>query len=397
MINYLARLWSLGTQDEPARWRRQIALTNQVGIFAAAATAPYQIFFIFYGLWPYLGLFCANLIFIAVYLSVVYLNHRKRHVLARKVMLCNACSHAFIATWFVSSGAGVHLFYFAIGSFIALVSDRGNNKLQAVQPIAIGALFVTSHFAFAGTNALTPLPQNVLDVMFAVSALGVLTLSAIFSFLFHREIDLAEQELTLNNNRLSELSSTDTLTGLANRRQLDKLLAQACTRLQRRFQPLSLVMCDVDFFKAYNDKLGHIAGDVALQRVADALRNAVSRQGDLVARYGGEEFAVVLPNTDEQGARRVADALRYAIADLHLPRADGDGCDQLTISVGATTLSTPAAQVSPEQLLQRADEALYLAKANGRNRAEHLYLETSSVDMMLVDTPPLKATDTAFS
>ncbi|SDS11336.1 diguanylate cyclase (GGDEF) domain-containing protein [Halopseudomonas xinjiangensis] len=369
MVNNLAWLWSAGTQGKTSRVRRKIALTNQVAIFGCVTVLPYQLFYLVDGLSPYTGIFTVNLVFMLAYAAVLYLNYRGESTTARNLLVGSGCVHALAATVFLSSAAGGHLFYFAVAGFLALVHEQMRASRFILLPLGVGVLYCVCQFVFTPERALLTLPERYLQIMYALSVFGVLTLSAVFSYLFHREIDMAEQEMTRNNRVLEELSSTDTLTSLANRRRLDDFLERASQRLQRRFQPLSLIMCDVDHFKPYNDLLGHPAGDACLQRIADTLRDTVCRQGDLVARYGGEEFAVVLPNTDRLGAMQVAETLRLAVQDLSLPHVPGSE-QQVTISLGVTSVATPATTVTPAELIRRADEALYRAKANGRNRVE---------------------------
>lgn len=368
----LTPLWAAGTLDRSSQAKRPIVLTNQVAFFAGVAPLPYQLFFIVYSLGEYLGIFLANAAFTLVYMGVIGLNYLGWNREAKILMLGNSCAHALVATAFVGSEVGIQLFYFAIGCFLALSYDRGHGGRFMVMMFGIGCLFLIAHFGFPAERALSPLPSGYIPVMFALSAIAVLLLLGGFSMLFRKEIDDAHQALIETNQQLTELSTTDTLTGLGNRRQLDAQLARACMRLRRRFQPLSLIMCDVDHFKIYNDNLGHPAGDACLKQVAEALSKAVLRKGDLVARYGGEEFAVVLPNTDAEGALLVAQALRKAVLDLKLPHIQQTEQSYVTISVGVATLNSPAPDTSPSEMLARADEALYLAKANGRNRVEAL-------------------------
>lgn len=177
-----------------------------------------------------------------------------------------------------------------------------------------------------------------------------------------RRLDEANRELT-------RLSSVDGLTGISNRRQFDECLAREWARAQRTGTPLSLLMCDVDFFKQYNDLYGHQAGDECLRSVADVLQSKVKRPTDLAARYGGEEFVVVLPDTDIDGACRVADAVREGIAALGRPHR-GARIGILSVSVGVASAVPKRDGMSGERLLAAADAALYVAKQNGRNRVE---------------------------
>ncbi|MGQ7861254.1 diguanylate cyclase [Pseudomonas sp. 32A] len=163
---------------------------------------------------------------------------------------------------------------------------------------------------------------------------------------------------------LSELAATDALTGLANRRTLDQRLRLEWDRAQRSAEPLTVLMIDVDHFKAFNDRHGHQGGDEALRTVARVIESNIRRPADLAARYGGEEFAVVLPHTDSQGARVIAEHMRSSVE--HLPRVGGDTVP-ITVSIGLSTW-TKNSRTTLEELLLNADQALYEAKHTGRNR-----------------------------
>ncbi|MEP0872061.1 PleD family two-component system response regulator [Trichocoleus desertorum AS-A10] len=178
---------------------------------------------------------------------------------------------------------------------------------------------------------------------------------------------LLQQQLQEANFALQHLATTDSLTGLANRRRFDECFAQEWRRMAREQQPLSLLLGDVDFFKLYNDTYGHRAGDKCLQEVAKALQSMMKRSGDLAARYGGEEFAVILPNTDESGALVVAEAIRTSIRALKIAHSCSKIGEHVTLSLGVATI-VPRAQTSPELFFTAADAALYRAKEEGRDR-----------------------------
>jgi len=174
-------------------------------------------------------------------------------------------------------------------------------------------------------------------------------------------------QLVHQRRLLEQLASLDGLTGIPNRRQFDATLLKEWHRCQRNGQPLSLIVADVDFFKKYNDTLGHAAGDRVLQEVAATLRQGARRPGDLVARYGGEEFVLLLPETDAASARDMAHALQALLQEKALPHPDSSVSASITLSMGGTTL-VPTAETLDPQFFACADAALYAAKAQGRNR-----------------------------
>ncbi len=166
---------------------------------------------------------------------------------------------------------------------------------------------------------------------------------------------------------LKRLANMDGLTQVANRRRFDECLQNEWRRCMREKHPLSLILCDVDFFKAYNDTYGHQAGDETLIQIAQAIFKSAKRAGDLVARYGGEEFAVVLPNTHASGAIEVAETIRMHVRELGIANINSAVSEYVTVSLGVSTV-IPTKQISPELLVAAADRALYQAKSQGRDR-----------------------------
>ena len=371
MLAVVRRLWSSGVAGNPVSLRRQIELCNQVGLFGAAATLPYQVFYFFYDFALYRGVFHANLLFIVTYLLVLVLNHRGRYSAARNLLLVNACSQLFVVTFFISAGAGVHLFYFTLAAILVFLFQSLQVRMYSAIMTVFGSLYVAAHFLFPEGSVPAPVPSPWIDIMYAGSVAGVLTLSGVFLYLFRKNIDQAENELTITNRDLETLSSTDPLTSLANRRGLDETLEREWARLSRYPGVLSVIMCDVDHFKRFNDHYGHDGGDRCLQQIATALRSAISRPSDLVARYGGEEFALVLPGTDEDGARFLGEKLRAAVQGLAIPNPEVGKGAFVTISVGVSTIDHFRAD-GAAALLKRADEALYQAKEKGRNQVVFL-------------------------
>jgi diguanylate cyclase (GGDEF)-like protein len=175
------------------------------------------------------------------------------------------------------------------------------------------------------------------------------------------------QQLQAANQELHHLAIVDGLTGVANRRYFDEYLYQQWQNLCERNAPLSLILCDLDRFKEYNDTFGHQAGDEVLKQVADAMERSVKRSTEMVARYGGEEFAIILPNTDGTAATRIAQEIRVRVRALDFSPPDDDTERSITLSLGVATV-VPDTLSSPEELVARADKALYLAKSEGRDR-----------------------------
>lgn len=177
----------------------------------------------------------------------------------------------------------------------------------------------------------------------------------------------AEHSLRAVADRMKSLAETDGLTGIVNRRAFDEALALALARSVRERTPLSLLMIDVDRFKAYNDTYGHLAGDECLKAVTDCLRKSARRDTDIVARFGGEEFVVLMPEADEADACRVAEQFRDALHALNLPHT-GSEFGRVTASAGIAVKQSRARATTPAEFMQHADEALYDAKRNGRDR-----------------------------
>lgn len=176
-------------------------------------------------------------------------------------------------------------------------------------------------------------------------------------------------ELKRARDQLRRLATTDGLTGLANRRRFDEVLEVEHARLSRTGGPLSLVMVDVDHFKAYNDSYGHLAGDECLRRIALVLQGSMKRAADIAARFGGEEFVCLMPDTDLAGATTVGETIRRGIAELAIPHCSSDVADHVTASLGlVTTAADGRPRHGPAAVLAAADAELYAAKSTGRNR-----------------------------
>ncbi len=188
----------------------------------------------------------------------------------------------------------------------------------------------------------------------------------------------AEAALITANQQLQKVARLDGLTGIANRRSFDEYLEKEWRRLTRTKSPLSLILCDVDYFKYYNDYYGHLAGDDCLRKIAQTIKETVKRSADLVVRYGGEEFAVILPNTSGKNAEKVVELIRTAIHKLHINHSASRVSKYVTMSMGVASV-IPTQVESPQSLIAKADEALYYAKEKGRDRIVFFHRDCSKV------------------
>ncbi|MES1163183.1 MAG: diguanylate cyclase [Rhizobacter sp.] len=195
-----------------------------------------------------------------------------------------------------------------------------------------------------------------------------------------RLLELSAQ-LRVSNQHLQHLSEHDALTQLLNRRGFDERLTAALSQARRSQSPLTLMLCDLDHFKAYNDNMGHTAGDECLRQVGDLIRQMCRRPGDQAARYGGEEFALILPDTPKSGAMTLARAMQRVFELADVPHPASPIARHVTLSGGITTC-VPDEGSTLEGLLMRADEALYVAKAKGRNRFFSFEMQLDSMEQL---------------
>jgi diguanylate cyclase (GGDEF)-like protein len=247
---------------------------------------------------------------------------------------------------------------------------RGLEALHDVPIIVVTADTAprTLEAAFvAGASDFIPKPFQRIELLARVRA--ALALKDERDKRRKRERELLEMQTKLEsmNQELVRLSSTDGLTGIANRRTFDEALSREWRRAMRDDAPLSVLMVDVDYFKAYNDANGHQGGDDCLRSVAQALARSLRRPGDLVARYGGEEFAALLPATPERGALTVAHTLREAVESLDIAHSGSAVAPRVTVSIGVASGAARRGS-NASALVEAADQALYCAKRDGRNR-----------------------------
>jgi diguanylate cyclase (GGDEF)-like protein len=187
-----------------------------------------------------------------------------------------------------------------------------------------------------------------------IAALAGITLLSFFT-----------QQIAAANDKMELLASRDSLTGVANRRFFQQYLGREWLRAKRNGSSLSFLMCDIDFFKLYNDTYGHQAGDNCLSQVAEALASGLKRPGDFIARYGGEEFAIILPETSLHGAESLAGKILKRVEELKLEHLPSSASKYVTVSIGVTNNETLS---SAKEIIAHADKALYQAKKEGKNK-----------------------------
>ncbi|NCC26462.1 MAG: GGDEF domain-containing protein, partial [Deltaproteobacteria bacterium] len=227
-------------------------------------------------------------------------------------------------------------------------------------PMAVGI------FSFAWAVAFVSQIHFQPDEAIMAANLIHLTVMTLVALIVSRVTFNFKVKEVLAHRQIERLSHTDQLTGLATRRLMDKVLREEWSRCKRYQKPLGVLMADVDFFKPFNDTYGHQAGDECLRTVSEIFRSMARRGGDLAARYGGEEILMILPNTDIAGVANVGEIVRESVERLGIPNAVGLN-GTLTVSLGAACV-TPSDESNIQSLIGAADEALYKAKSQGRNR-----------------------------
>ncbi|KPW72226.1 Response regulator WspR [Pseudomonas savastanoi] len=254
---------------------------------------------------------------------------------------------------------------------LTLVREYRSNPLTRDIPIIVlstkeDPLIKSAAFSAGANDYLVKLPDNI-ELVARIRYHSRSYMTLLQRDEAYRALRVSQQQLLDTNLVLQRLMNSDGLTGLSNRRHFDEYLELEWRRAIRDQAQLSLLMIDVDYFKAYNDNFGHLEGDEALRQVAKAIRNSCSRPSDLPARYGGEEFAMVLPNTSPGGARLLAEKLRQSVSGMNIPHIAPTPGSSLTVSIGVATV-TPQVGMHSRQLILDADKGLYLAKNNGRNQ-----------------------------
>jgi len=374
-INILLSSESL---SEAQRWKLVSSLYDQVrsmleGSLMLLATLGLCVFRTnWWGFWALAGVMCA-----VTFLRLLHLRRFLRARAARSTGSPEAWALEFVlgmftvaALWAVTVVCVIFRFHDIYLLMCVILVQNGwlasAGVRNAASPLAIaGQTLITVAptvlATFFGTSDLA----RLLSVAYLIFTVAMLKLARFYGRQMLTLME-SEQSLVAANEQLLKLSCTDGLTGIANRRAFDDRIAADWALAVRRALHISVVIVDVDHFKLYNDRYGHLAGDDCLRAVAGHVAASVLRASDLPARYGGEEFVILLPNNDDKGAAVVAERLRKAVYDANLPH-EASPLGRVTVSVGVAAIM-PRMKDLPATLVTLADQALYEAKKGGRNQ-----------------------------
>ena len=249
----------------------------------------------------------------------------------------------------------------------AAAAEKAEFEAEDIQSVLCSAMLADDKIiGFVGCDMVSRQRNWTSNDLRRLKLVGEMLANTLQNLRYRQSLQQIKQQLEQANAALQLQAHHDGLTGIANRRHFDNQLQQELYRCCRFEMPISLLMLDIDYFKAYNDHYGHQAGDEALQIVARILQKQVKRQGELAARYGGEEFAIILPGSDHSDSHVLAENIQFQLQKLALPHQHSPVAPILTVSIGYCSwlITTDA---NPEQLIKQADEALYQAKKTGRN------------------------------
>jgi len=347
-MDLLSALTESGIRNGEHLFRK---LMLQVSVIAAFIHVAFSFLFLSNDIWL-LGV--VNVFSVVLYLLVFVMILRRQHTFTAWVLVVlEILGHAALAVYFLGWDSGFH-FYAMVIPPVVMISPLKDGI--AKMPVVMGMmmLYILMDYLLRHAGPLYLLPQAVLNTLYYFNLLTVLFVMVFLSGLYYRLV-------MQNEAKLQQLATTDSLTGLQNRRSLTTDAEREIANHKRSGSGLSLLLCDLDNFKRVNDLFGHQAGDRVLMHFAQVLVNQV-RSGDLAARWGGEEFLLVLPNTPMTEAQRVAERIRDSLAQSAIQFGEHEIRTSTTIGV-----SELAADDSFEQLVARADEAMYRGKEAGRN------------------------------
>lgn len=250
------------------------------------------------------------------------------------------------------------------------IAEQAEFKTQGIKSLlCVGLHSDNTLFGFIGCDCVEHVHQWTDTDLIRIKLVGEIITRALKNVSYKKHIEQIQQQLLRANKELESQANIDSLTCIANRRRFDQTLQYEIQRATRSKQPLSLIICDIDHFKLFNDNYGHQHGDDVLKQVAHALDELCKRQGDLAARYGGEEFAIILPSIDAEHCKQFSELIQNKIKSLTIPHHFSEISSHLTLSIGCFTCY-PTIKSKPAKLIKRADDALYKAKNSGRNKIQ---------------------------
>lgn len=249
-------------------------------------------------------------------------------------------------------------------------AEKAEFQAEGIQSLlCVGLKADNKLFGFIGCDCVKNARNWTNTDLIRIKLIGEIITRALSNALYKKRIEQIQQQLLKANKELELQANIDSLTSIANRRRFDQALQYEIKRAVRAQQPLSLIICDIDYFKLFNDNYGHQHGDDVLKQVALTLDEVCKRQGDLAARYGGEEFAIILPCIDAEHCKQFSELIQSKIKSLAIPHQFSKISSQLTLSIGGFSC-IPTLETKPEQLIKTADKALYKAKSSGRNNIQ---------------------------
>ena len=324
-------------------------MLQRVTLIAAAIDVGYILLFMGLGSRP---LAIVNFLSIAMYLGAYRLIQKRYNAAALVLIWVEVLGHAALGSLLIGWDSGFHYYLLLFIPAIVVANTRGYAAPMVLALLAyyLGLQALCSHW-----GPLDPLPVRSVQIVNWMHICLVFAMSAALAAVYRRTILIA-------GSRLRKQATQDPLTSLANRSQFEALAAHALARSQRDGSPVTLLLCDADLFKRINDQYGHAVGDAVLVAIANVLA-ANLRDGDVLARWGGDEFLLLLPDMEPHSAQTLLERTREAIAALPVPNAP-PGL-RLSMSAG---LALHLPHSSPQETLERADQALYAAKDQGRNR-----------------------------
>lgn len=315
-------------------------------------------------------------LFTPLCLMGMWLMGRTPHLLLRELMAVAASLLACVIEIYlcsISQSPRAAPYITGLALIILYVNVFVRPRFWMAVPASLGMLlaYAVSLWTVAGHNPALSIPIGLILVstaQFTLYYLYTLEHEERHNYLLALRQRLLKRELTRANEQLEKVSRSDALTQVSNRRHFDEFLERLWQRARGEDAEVSVLMFDVDHFKAYNDLYGHPAGDACLVKLADALKRTLRRPGDLLARYGGEEFIAVLNRTPLSQAQVVAERVRQAVEAMGLPNQASPSHPNVTMSIGVACLRAQDPDASTQRLISLADEALYQAKNGGRNR-----------------------------